>query len=31
MREYTKYLRICKNYGISGSYAYKTIKWVEDV
>ena len=31
LREYTTYLRIGKNYGISESYAYKTIRWVEDV
>jgi hypothetical protein len=31
LREYTTYLRIGKNYGISESYAYKIIKWVEDI
>ena len=31
LREYVTYLRIDKNYGISESYAYKIIKWVEEV
>lgn len=31
LREYVTYLRIGKNYGISESYAYKIIKWVEEV
>jgi len=30
MREYRTYFHIGVNYGISESYAYKTIKWVED-
>jgi hypothetical protein len=31
LREYTTYLRIGKNYGISESYACKTIRWVENI
>lgn len=30
LREYRTYFHISKNYGVSESYAYKTILWVED-
>lgn len=30
LREYRTYFHISKSYGISESYAYKTIRWVED-
>ena len=30
LREYRTYFHIGKNYGISESSAYKTVKWVED-
>ena len=31
LREYRTYFHIGKSYGVSESYAYKIIKWVEDV
>ena len=31
LREYRTYFHIEKSYGLSESYAYKVIKWVEDV
>ncbi len=31
LREYRTYFHIEKSYGVSESYAYKAIKWVEDV
>lgn len=30
LREYRTYFHISQSYGISESYAYKTIRWVED-
>jgi len=30
LREYRTYFHVSKSYGISESYAYKTIRWVED-
>jgi hypothetical protein len=31
LREYRTYFHIGTNYGVSESYAYKVIRWVEDV
>ena len=31
LREYRTYFHIGKSYGVSESYAYKIIKWVEDM
>jgi len=31
LREYRTYFHVSKSYGISESYAYKTIRWVEDI